>query len=485
MGIVLFVIFVSAVAMTFLVVQDMTANAGDTARANFLSEEALEATASIRDQSFSSLSVGTHGLGKSGGKWTWSGANTTSTGGFITSVSISSLATDTVRATATTQWAQRRGGTGSVTIIQDFADWKKTIGQAGTCTSLSLQGSAVDAGTPLYNRAIRRGNTLFVTSEISAGGAGLYAFDISNEAAPTRLSTTFSLDVAGGDVALMGDVLFVLTGSNTSELRAYDVSDPASLDAGDLLTSVDLPGSGRGRSLLLQAIGPSLNTSLLVGLSDDASEDQLIAYSVATTLDENGNVTGVSLTPAGTLHDSGGSVTGLATVSPYLIYASDSMNTSELRAFSLNDDGDGIVTLRIASGTGANATDTLDGLTVAAAGTGTLLGRANGAAIEELLLYPLSLTGAPASDTGPWVHEIGGSVNGLALDLPGSCAFAATENTTKELIMLSPSLLQAGGAPERATYNATTGNGRGVTYDATSNRVYLLTNQAIHIFRPS
>ncbi len=484
LGIVLFVIFVSAVAMTFIVAQDMTLNSGDTARANFLTEQALEVAASIRDKSFSSLSVGTHGFGKQAGQWRFTGTATTSTGGFTTSLAVSSLAADAVRATATTVWTSRRGGTGTVTLIQDFVDWEKTVGAAGNCATLTTIGTAVETGTPLFNRAARQGETLFVTSETSAGGAGLYLFNLANEASPARLAASFHLGAGGHDLALVGSVLLVLTDDPAAEVKVYNVSTPSSFSASALLTSYNLPGSARGRSLLVQAIGPALETIVLVGAADDASEDQLLALRLHQTLDANGLPVTASFELAGSRHDAGGAVTGLATVSPYLVYASDSMNTSELRTFSLADNGSA-VTMAIATGTGANATDIQDGQAVAVAGTGALLGRANGAAIEELLLYPLSLTGAPSASTGPWVHEIGGSVNGLAMDLPGSCAFAATGNPTKELIMLSPSVLKAGGSPERATYNATTGDGRGVTYDFANNRVYLLTNSALHIFRPA
>jgi hypothetical protein len=235
----------------------------------------------------------------------------------------------------------------------------------------------------------------------------------------------------------------------------------------------------------VHTISGSSTPILVVGAADDAAEPQLLALSVTTTANASGQVTAISFDEMGRFNDPGGAVTGLSAVTPTLLYASNSMNTSELRAYALSVTG-ASATFTIASGTGANATDVQDGLAIATAGTGALLGRMDGQAIEELALYPLSLTGAPPNGSGPWLDEIGGAVNGLAMDLPGSCAFAATGNPTKELIMLSPSLLQSGNPNfERALYDATTGDGRGVMYDAASNRVYLLTNSALHILQPA
>lgn len=484
-GIVLFVIFASGVVVAFVTAQENTIVTSDQRQGVELAERALEVAASIRDQDFDALVPGTHGFAYNGSAWTLSGSSTSHPGGFSTALTLTSLGSGVVRATSLTTWTHRRGGQVSTSLSLDLTDWRSVLGVAGTCSALSLRGSYVDAGTPLFTRAVRSGDELYVGSDVSSGGAGIYVFDVSADAVPVRINTGFSLGYTVRDVAVQGNVLYLLTDDPNEEIQAYDVSDPTSFGASQKLATYNLDASALGRAITLDSVSSTYVTFLVVGAQDHASHPQLLALSTNKTY-SGSVVTALSLSLSGSLLDAGGDVLDLSVASPSTIYAARTQDGSELRVYNTEQTTNtGSVTLAVASGTGYNLTDVQNAQAVAASGTSALIGRVDGSGIEELVLFPLSLTSAPSMPPGPWYHEIGADVNGIELDLAGSCAFIATANTGKELIMLKPSVLRAGGSPETATYDATSGDGRGVTYNASHNRVYLLTNKGVHAFQPS
>jgi hypothetical protein len=130
---------------------------------------------------------------------------------------------------------------------------------------------------------------------------------------------------------------------------------------------------------------------------------------------------------------------------------------------------------------GYNLTDVHDGISVIAFGTGTLLGRISGAAISELVRFSWS-NGIPTAPPGPWYREIGGNVNAADIEASECGGFFATSNTTKELQVVN---VLSTALTEITSYNTTTGDGRGIRYDATLDRVFMVTNKALLIIKPA
>ncbi len=110
-----FVLLVAALVGAYLYGQEATALAGSRARAVLLAEEGLEATRNIRDDKFSNLTDGTHGLVISGNQWIFSGSQDTADI-FTRQIIISSISATRKAITSTVTWQQNPERTGSVTL---------------------------------------------------------------------------------------------------------------------------------------------------------------------------------------------------------------------------------------------------------------------------------------------------------------------------------------------------------------------------------
>jgi len=104
--------------------EQITQVAGGISRASFLAQEGIEATRSIRDQSFSNLINGSYGLAVSGNKWVFSG-NSDATNGFVRQIVVSD-GTDSNRKTITSTviWQETIQRTGNVGLTTEFSNWK-------------------------------------------------------------------------------------------------------------------------------------------------------------------------------------------------------------------------------------------------------------------------------------------------------------------------------------------------------------------------
>ena len=459
-GIALFATLVVAAYGILLQGQASSIRGGDRVRATELTNRALQGAKSMRAESFASITAGTHGVAVgSDGQWTWSGSQITHSGGYITSIAVSSLASDWVRLTATTRWNHGTNGSGSVALSADFTNWKQSLG--GNWSSISLEGSYIDSGTPLFNDVVITGNYAFVSSETSDGGVGLYVFDITNKAAPVRVASSFTLGAPGYQMALSGTGLYITVGSASDEIKVYNVSSPSSFSSSNLITSYDLPGSARARSV---AIG---DATLFVGAAESATagQDEFYTFDISSSstitfqdsLDDTATFVDISLRGTGA-------------------YLASSKDTAEIRVVDVGHP------TNITFLGGYNLTVVYDGLSVVAFSEGTLLGRTNGPPISELTKFDIGTAAVPPSSPGPWYREMGGNVNAAGIDASECAGFFATSNTTKELQVVNVSDTSL---DELANYNTTTGDGRGLLYDASLDRVFMVTNKALLIINPA
>lgn len=139
-----FILIATALAGAYLYGQESTALAGDRARAVLLAEEGLEAVRNIRDEDFTNLTSGTHGLAISGNQWILSGSSDT-TGIFTRTISISDIDADRKSVSSTISWQQNAQRLGSVTAITQLSDWQETA-EASSCDAYAVE-EGYDAGT--------------------------------------------------------------------------------------------------------------------------------------------------------------------------------------------------------------------------------------------------------------------------------------------------------------------------------------------------
>jgi Tfp pilus assembly protein PilV len=117
-----FVLLATAFIGAYLYGQESTALAGNRARAVLLAEEGLEAVRNIRDDQFSNLTNGTHGLAISGNQWVFSGTQDTS-GIFVRQITISPVTATRKNVTGTVTWQQNPSRTGSVVLTTRLTKW--------------------------------------------------------------------------------------------------------------------------------------------------------------------------------------------------------------------------------------------------------------------------------------------------------------------------------------------------------------------------
>lgn len=117
-----FVLLATAFIGAYLYGQESTALAGNRARAVLLAEEGLEAVRNIRDDQFSNLTNGTHGLAISGNQWVFSGTQD-ATGIFVRRITVSTVTATRKDVTGTVTWQQNPSRTGSVMLTTRFTKW--------------------------------------------------------------------------------------------------------------------------------------------------------------------------------------------------------------------------------------------------------------------------------------------------------------------------------------------------------------------------
>jgi hypothetical protein len=255
--------------------------------------------------------------------------------------------------------------------------------------------------------------------------------------------------------------LYVLTSDSAAELKVYDITTPASLGAGNLVTSYDLPGAALGRALAVW------RNELLIGAAYSAADGENELY--AFDMGEGGTLTRVSAV------NDDDSIQMIA-VTGTSAYLASSLDTGELRIASISGTG-GLTLLG-----GYNLSDrTLNGLSVAATGTSALLGTQKGGT-QEMVLFDVGPGGIPVPPPGPWYHEGSGSLLQVGMDPTRCYAFLAADSGRKALQVI---LMQdKTNLPEVGVYNSASGLGRGLFYDPVHDRLYLLTTSGFLIFKP-
>jgi len=108
-------------------------------RANFLAEEGIEAATSIRDNNFSDLVAGSHGLVISGGHWVFQGLEEDLTAQLKNGkriIQIEDIGQDRKKITSLINWQFSEGRSEEVKLISYLTNWQKISVSycTGTCT---------------------------------------------------------------------------------------------------------------------------------------------------------------------------------------------------------------------------------------------------------------------------------------------------------------------------------------------------------------
>ena len=402
-----------------------------------------------------------------GGVWELVGTPTTSYDGFTTSVKVEQHITGSyARLIAKTTWQQDSGIDGEVKITADITDWKQER-EAGNWLALQIEGTYGDTGSPLFRDIAINGGYAFLTSELESG---LYVINISETDAPYRASPGITLNGAEGyQLVADGTELYVLTSDTSAELHVYNISNPEAIS---VLTTVDVPGDGKARSLAI--FGDVLFIGLQytpVGALGEA--DEIYAYDIESS---------AAITLLDSLEDEG-SYNDIALHNGYG-YTANSYIVSELRIADVYDPED----LVLAPGAGYNLTGSVPASSIAIVGDRILMGR-NVGDINELILLDISSSYMPSQK---WTCDVGdsldgGTVRGVAVEPGGTYGFSASDHEDQELAVWELEEIAQNNCNSVAYYDIGslgTGIGRAVSYDALRDRLFFATNSAFYIFEP-
>jgi len=199
-----FILLATALVGGYLYGQESTALSGNRDRAVMLAEEGLEATRNIRDESFSNLTDGTHGIATSSNQWVLSGSSDT-TDIFTREVVIAAVDGNRKNITANISWQQNEQRSGIVSLVTRLANW---------LTQTWSQTTQAEFDTGGYNSA---------ESASSSGGEVLLEIEGDWTAPQEHLLA----DLSGGNNAEAlfqeDNVLWIARADST--LYKYDTSD--------------------------------------------------------------------------------------------------------------------------------------------------------------------------------------------------------------------------------------------------------------------
>jgi hypothetical protein len=197
-----------------------TADAGDTARANYLAEEGIEAARNIADAAFTNLVDGTYGITQNGTQFAFSGTSDI-TDIYTRQVIITTAGTNRKTVTSTVTWTADGGG--SVTHTARLTNWAASL---KLWSNLTTQTASIDAtGTADGLKVATAGNYAYIVRNV-ATTANFIIVNISNPASPTIVSTN-NVANTPTNIAVSGNYAYITNATNTTGLQIYDVSTPA------------------------------------------------------------------------------------------------------------------------------------------------------------------------------------------------------------------------------------------------------------------
>jgi len=112
-----------------LAVNRLTAEEND---ALLYAQEGLEAVRAIRDQSWSSLTVGTYGLSSEGGSWAFAGTSD-SKDNMTRTVVLTSPGVSTFSATVNINWNFTPTRNNQISLQDTFTNWRQPLGGINSC----------------------------------------------------------------------------------------------------------------------------------------------------------------------------------------------------------------------------------------------------------------------------------------------------------------------------------------------------------------
>jgi hypothetical protein len=269
-----------------------------SAFANDYAQEGLEAARFLRDQNWTYITDGQHGLIKNGNDWQFSGTSD-SRNGYTRTVTVSTDSANRKTVASRVTWQASAARTPTVRLLTVLTNWKTTTQDnqiSGDWTNPSTVGSANIESGAAGTDVIAQGDTVYLSSKhANIAKVDFSTFDISNSATPTDL---WSDDMGVTNItaiAKSGNYVYGSIANSADEIMIIDVTNPTSPTK---VKAFPIPNSN-GVALSIAVNGPTL----YVGMQQISGEAELFAINVSNPLspqvmgsfEVNGDVSSIAL----------------------------------------------------------------------------------------------------------------------------------------------------------------------------------------------
>lgn len=234
--------FVTAITAAFLLFfggQSLSVDGLNAERALDYAQEGAEATRSIRDRDWNTLTVGNHGLNFSGGQWLFSGASD-GKDIYTRQIVINDIDVNTKLATTTITWQTDPQRPQKIELVEVLTNWRNAVLPAsGICSGDTLTGNwqnpqslgsgDLGAGNEGTDIVVKLPYVYMSGVAASAAKPDIFVFNVSNPAAPTLIA---SLNIGANGINAIyaaGNYLYAVSGNDTKEFIVFDISVPGSI----------------------------------------------------------------------------------------------------------------------------------------------------------------------------------------------------------------------------------------------------------------
>ena len=443
----IFAISATAAFQIFFGGQKLSIDSANSNLANDYGREAVEAIRNIRARNWSELTDGAHGLVFKNNEWMFGSSSVSESQDIFTrTVTVGTVDANTKIATTTITWQSGDNRIQTQEIVEKITNWEsysqsscKNEPLTGNWAAPVLLGSGdIGSGNSGTDVVVRLPYAFVSGTASTASKPDIFVFDVSNPALPLLVQ---SLNIGANGISslyISGNYLYAASPNDSKELIVFDITNPTSLTE---IGSYNLSGSADALSVIV------FGNTAAVGRTDGATNE--IAF------------LNISTPSAPTLiredPSNGGDVYDMAATDKYL-YITSKESDEDIYIYDItNPTNPAYVTFYDIPGT---TEDVSVYIQIKSGGTNLLIGNIG----DEFMAIGATTTNQM------YVRGrigVGGDVNDIVC-VTGDLAFLATNNSTKEFIIVNVANLDA--ISEYASLNFPQ-NGTGI--DFVNNMVFM------------
>lgn len=402
-----FVFAVTAISWLALNVYLADKSGREMMAASFLAKEGLEAAKSIRDNNWSDLANGNHGLAISENHWVFQGAQediSSKLNNGVRNVAVEEIDSNRKKIISNVSWNFNSLRQGSVSLVTYMTNWLLVaIGDwSNPFQEAFLNLSGVQDGLKVQVL----GNYAYLVR--NDGTPDFAVIDITNPASP-QIAGSLSLPGAPTNIFVSGNYAYISSANSSQELQVVNITNPTSPS---IIGTFNAPGAANGQGVYFSG-----NTAYLARGSSAAREFFIIDVSSPSLPNLIGSLDLAS--PGNELLIIGN-----------FAYIASGHNSQELQIIDIT-----IPASPVLAGS-LNLSGASDGISIAGFGNTVVLGRADG------FLYLLDVS-VPDSPSIIGSFNAGGDINDISIGNNNKYAFLATAAGSAEFRVVDISNLAA------------------------------------------